>query len=420
MSSPTPDFDQLLSDHLDGRLGETETQIVEQQLLGDTALRRHYDGLVSDRQAIRNLFTKNSDAPGLPPNFATGVLAEARRRGLQTTTSTSENRASTDTTIRPAGRRPETDSLARLRKRIAIGLIATAAAVLIMVTWNRPIDEATQSIAQIPASHDAIADRAVADLAPADISTEVRGDVPIPLPENRFAVSEPRMEPRMDSPPALDTVASAEMPTPMADGIPETVSISDDESVPLFNASFTGAVMVYDVRLTSTGRTSGTFSKAMQRNGLNDADRQPINRDVIAAARQANTFDENDQFQILFLQAPAKKVDRMFLDLLRDRGSVESVGLSLITDTPILEMASRLTRVDATEVQHDRPLARELGSRDGGDEDDEQLATLRRLLGDQTYLPLDGGVAPPQDNVDAASLSGSGNDVITRVLILVR
>ncbi|EMI52558.1 hypothetical protein RSSM_05991 [Rhodopirellula sallentina SM41] len=172
--------------------------------------------------------------------------------------------------------------------------------------------------------------------------------------------------------------------------------------------------MVYDVRLSQKGRVSGVFAQAMQRNGLDETSRAPVNRDVIAAAKRADVFDQDESFQIVFLQESAKKIDRLFLDLLKEDEQVESIGLSLVTDTPILQMTDRLAHVNATEVKHQQPISLQLGS----GADDKELETLRDLLGDQTFMPL----SPMTANMNAGgeSLSSSGTDVISRVLILVR
>ncbi len=189
--------------------------------------------------------------------------------------------------------------------------------------------------------------------------------------------------------------------------------MGDDGALPR-NSPFTGAMMVYEIRLSPQGRWMGVLSEAMRQVDLQDARRLPINRDVIVAAKRADTFDEEAKFQLISLQASAKKIDRLFLNLRQKPRSVEAVGLSLVTDAPLLQMADDLARVDATKIQHDEPLSFELENNDS-----DELATFRELLGEQTFLPLQ-TMPSNEDLPQPESLSNTGNDVITRVLILVR
>lgn len=421
MSAPVPDFDQLLSDHLDDRLDETQTQMLRESLRKDPALRSQFSAMQSDRIAMREIFsTPSAPSPGLPRGFSKRVLAESRRRRLNTNA--------------PAEPVLLNDSHRGVRRRLVAGGLITAASLLIVFSlsqFGRGPSDTTPTVAQNQTDSELLAERSVQ--SPASVSLAEQKNKVQPL----VASAEPgaqsarpaapdssaRNAKLMDiSPkPSRDTVASADLPADddlagaAQDRMP-SVSMSDDEKKPLLDAAFTGAMMVYDVRLTSEGRERGVVTKTIQRNGLGDAHRQPIDRDVIAAAKQANTFDEDAQYQVIYLQAPAKKVDRVFLDLLKDRQQVESVGLALVTDTPLLQVAGRAVQVDPTQVQHDRPLSLELG---GSGENGAELETLRELLGEQAFMPLS-----EPDNLENASdteaLSNSGNDVLTRVLILVR
>lgn len=56
MSAPEPDFDQLLSDHLDGQLDETDTQMLQQSMQEIPALQSQFDAMRADREDLRALF----------------------------------------------------------------------------------------------------------------------------------------------------------------------------------------------------------------------------------------------------------------------------------------------------------------------------------------------------------------------------
>ncbi|MCM2372262.1 anti-sigma factor family protein [Aporhodopirellula aestuarii] len=433
MSAPIPDFDQLLSDHLDGRLDENDTHLLEARLREDAALRSQYESMLADRQDLKTLFAVSEKSqPRLPKDFAARVVAESRRRGLK---------VASDSAIEPATvyRRANADVAARGRTRIVLGVVAAAAAVLLVISLNfsgKTDVNNVQSVAQnspgttsttdgpiglnadepkpsaiASASVEPVERNVEQDTEPA--STGIDGAMMAATPD--VEIQDPSVDSNMMSvspKPARDALASSES----RGAVDNSASVSvGAENSPLFaDSPLAGAVMVYDVRLSSKGRVTGAFAQAMQRNGLDESSREKVSRDVIAAAQRADVFEQDEKFQIVFLQAPAKKVDRLFLDLLRDRESVESVGLSLVTDTPILKMTDQLVRVDATQVKHRDAVSLQLGS--GGN--DAELNRLRDLLGEQAFMPLNA----PAPNVDAASesLSTTGTDVITRVLILVR
>ncbi|MFG0253548.1 MAG: hypothetical protein ACF787_00390, partial [Rhodopirellula sp. JB053] len=318
------------------------------------------------------------------------------------------------------------------RSRWIVGVAASAAAVLVLVSWSlsgrtdvgnvstiaqntdpaNALSVDTQAIpntlADSKITEPAIAPVDVTDASPSLIASDVAAESDVDAETPSMNVDLMDVAPK----PAAASIASAAAPASM--DMSSSVSIGSNDSPALDAPSLAGALMVYDVRLNQKGRVSGVFDQAMQRNGLDETSRAAVNRDVIAAAKRADVFDQDESFQIVFLQASAKKIDRLFLDLLQEDEQVESIGLSLVMDTPILQMTDRLAHVDATEVKHQQPISLQLGS----GADDKELETLRDLLGDQTFMPL----SPMTANMNAGgeSLSSSGTDVISRVLILVR
>ena len=184
------------------------------------------------------------------------------------------------------------------------------------------------------------------------------------------------------------------------------------------NDSMSGAVLVYDVRLTTQGRVTQCVAKAMKKIGMPETSRQPIDGEIVGAAKSVDSFDEDSKFQLLYLRAPAKQLDQLFASLLQDGENVSSLGLTLVTDSPILKVTDNLQSVDPTLIRHEPGTASfELESDDTG-----ELAVLRRLLEDQTFLPLSAGMPattglnPMKSDVP----SGSGRDIMSRVLLIVR
>lgn len=422
MSAPEPDFDQLLSDHLDGRLDEADAQMLQQSMRDNPDLQSRFDVMRADREALRTLFASQlATGPRLSGDFAARVLAESRRRGLPT-----GNKAATSDkhTTAPQWKsvRGEVPQASPSRRRLAfvIGLVATAAAVLLIVSMNvreQQTGNNTAAIAQnLPAHQLPSAPR-----LPTEHLTELdQGEVPtLPVPEIAAANVESKLDPlpvpEVASPPQPSPAIVASVPAPVQ-AMERSSSVSAVNTPPtLAESPFAGGMIVYDVRLSPHGRETNVMSEAMRQVGLQDAPRLPVNREVIAAAKQADTFDDDAKFQVIFVQASAKSVDRLFLKLLREPQLVEGVRLSLITDAPILKKANNLARVDATKVRHDaQQFSFELENNANN-----ELASFRELLGEQSFAPLP-AVAARTEISQPESLSSTGSDVISHVLILVR
>jgi len=180
-----------------------------------------------------------------------------------------------------------------------------------------------------------------------------------------------------------------------------------------------GAVMVYDVRLHLDRTDVGTFiSKRCNETGLNDADRTPDHRDVDRSEpRQANTFEtKTTSSRILFLASSGRRKSTVcFLDLLRDRGSVESspdIADHGHTD-PGNGQPLNPRRCNRVSARPPRSLSgKPRQPRRWGTRTTNNSQRYVRLLRRPTYLPLDGGVRSAQTNVRRRRRSQvRGNDV---------
>lgn len=442
MSAPEPNFDQLLSDHLDGQLDEADAQMLRERMRDDPALQSQFDAMLADRQDLRAMFAAGRSAgPQLGSQFAARVLTESRRRRLQMREvhPASPSGAKVEAPVL-ACEKPD-DAPERNPWAMVMGSLTIAAAVLLIASLAVRKGRVGGDGSAIAQHQDAMEPT---PSLPTDVDPHERApsrdiDVPsavkeTPSKETPSGSDDPSMSPMIaaadheaierDAPsseserfdaatrPSPDAVAT--MPTPSARlDRSASVSMGDGGATP-GNPLFRGAMMVYEIRLSPQGRRANVLSDAMRQVDLQDAHRLSINRDVIAAAEQADTFDEEAPFQLIFLQASAKKVDRLFLNLRQKPRSVEAVGLSLVTDAPLLQMAGNLARVDATKVQHDEPLSFEME-----DNDNAELAAFRELLGEQSFLPLQ-PIPSNEDHRQPESFSSTGDDVVTRVLILVR
>lgn len=421
MSAPETNFDQLLSDHLDGRLDGTDAQTLQSAMRENPALQSQFDAMRADREALRTLFaSQQSTGPRLGNDFAARVLAESRRRGLPAVNGATVKEPTTAPEMRSVSRREQPLDAPRRRLSWVMGLVATAAAVLLIASLTfreRQLGNDVSAIAQHEPS--------TQFQPPTQLSPDRLTDVEQPLPA--VEVASAPIESLADPVPAPNEVASPQ-PSPMAVASTPTpakrldraatvsaATVSAANEAPAFSESpFAGGMIVYDVRLSPQGRQTNVLSEAMRQVGLQDAPRLPVNREVMAAAKQAETFDEDAKFQVIYLQASAKRVDRLFVNLLREPRLVEGVRLSLITDAPILEKANQLTRVDATKVRHEGQFSFELENNANN-----ELAVLRELLGEQIFDALP-SVAARGPIPQPESLSNTGDDVISHVLILVR
>lgn len=430
MSAPEPNFDQLLSDHLDGRLDQADAQMLQQSMRENPVLQSQFDLMRADREAVRTLFaSQQSTGPRLSSDFAARVLAESRRRGLPSVEAVPSNKRTTA----PAGptvlccQEPQVSAHQRPLAWI-IGLVATAAAILLIVsltTRERRLEQKAAAIAQrVPAAQSPSVPQRSGDPLPhgdhggEPTSTSEVASAPVELQSDLLRV------PDASEPPQPSSTVAASMPAPAERlersarlppaSVPSASVAAASETPVLGESPFAGGMIVYDVRLSPQGRQTNVMSEAMRQVGLDDVPRMPVNREVIAAAKRADTFDEDAKFQVIYVQASAKRVDRLFLNLLREPKLVEAVRLSLVTDAPILKKANRLARVDATKVRHEDQFSFELENNASN-----ELAAFRELLGEQSFEPL-----PPVASRAAISqpdsLSSTGSDVISHVLILVR
>lgn len=426
---PVIDFDQFLSDHLDGCLAGDDLQTLNAELERNAGLRGQYECMLADQENLRELFQQStSTASGLPIDFASKVAAEAVRQ-----------RAVQPSVIAASLNKPTFSN-----RTAVVGIIATAAAALLVATLasrNGSESELAQNGPQSlagpintldPANTTEPADTTglvEALQGPETPDPEMRGpqlaDNTSPLRSSEAATVGPK---RVAIDAAENQIASSAPVDRVARSIPARKS--NDVGMPLGNSAavsigsqpnddaMSGAVLVYNVRLTTQGRVTQCVAKTMKKVGMPETSRQPIDGEVVTAAKSVDSFDEDSKFQLLYLRAPAKQLDRLFANLLQDRENVTSLGLTLVTNSPILKVTDNLQSVDPTLIQHEPGTASfELESDDAG-----ELAILRRLLDDQTFLPLTPGVSATTGlNAMKPNLpSGSGQDVMSRVLLIVR
>lgn len=417
MSQSKFDFDQLLSDHLDGWLEGDDAKAFERALENDPGLRTRLDAMTADQSALRQLFTQDRSAvKSLPSDFAADIARQALQR-----------RRSEMDVVPAVLNEPFRSSNRRLR--LVSAVVATAAAALLITSLSRgpgpgsePVQNQSQSVVglssgllQSSVGGDSSIDNETRPPTVNEIAKSIEASRPIAVVDdvsNRgpilMASSTPGTSDRVASTtPASDALNASGVMRPLDSSA--TVSIGSDSGDAL---SIAGAVLVYDVRLTVQGRITGSVSAAMNQIGMAETSRQPIDGELVQAAKSVDAFSDKAKFQILYLRAPAKQLDRLFETLLRDGDNVDSIALSLVTDSPILKVTDQFERVDSTLIRQPTAAASYVLS----DDDGQELDVLRRLLDDQTFIP----VTPDVRGSSEVAPSGSGRDVMSRVLVIIR
>ncbi|MEP5988973.1 anti-sigma factor family protein, partial [Rhodopirellula bahusiensis] len=355
MSLKPEQIDQLISDHLDGRLSDDQSQWLAEQLRMDADLAQRITDAEFDRQMLRSLHQSTTTSSSLPSDFASRVVAAAQQRAI-------DDELSSDHPLRKLPVSVPVESVipqsSRNARRTWVAAIAGLAAAGLLVASlqnglsdpdpNNPIGDPSTAIAQ--------ADPAIGDVAPNNESDSERS----PAIETIASNDVPNDQPSVDSPtgnlpienpeaalPAMNSLADQAGSTTNGSSRPEPNSIAsanDTESTSKLNAapvdmsatvaagnnsevqSLTGAVLIYDVQLKPEARDPGARNhfalnsdpvrKAMTTAGLSTSSKQLVNERLIEATRDSVTIDDNTRYQILLLRGPAKQLDRLFLELL--------------------------------------------------------------------------------------------------------
>jgi len=487
---PPDDWDQLVSDALDDRLDGAERARLEQLTKQYPQAAERWQSYVEDQSRLREHFSQLADEskaslPSLPADFSKRVVQEARNRARSEADSPSHPLLLAEvepTRLAGATQTSQQLSPSRRRSRMFVVAVAVAASLLLLAgpaVWQlgapgpvaeqdlvggqedavRPADgdvaQATEerSAVQVddesgtaggdsgPSPHTIVqqmpeqaTDSTIADRrdAPALPTTAETPDV--------SAIADSSSTPRI---PEVGQTAGGGMTEPSnlidrpnPNGQPDaTVSAGATDSMVAADAmaELTGAVLVYDVRLTRRGRAEQAVRRAMTQAGLEPASERKVDAELAGVARQVSEPSDGadtDDFQILYLQAPARQLDALFAELNEDRDGVASLGMTLATDAPIKKLTRSLKQVDPTQVKGSA-VSWELTGEQAG-----SLGQLRRSLGGRSFIPMrtsgsfsglqmesstplsPGAIQGPSSG-DRPGQS-TGDDVPSQVLLLVR
>lgn len=414
MSLPPDLLDQLLSGYLDDSLSRDERARVEALLADDPSVAAELDELRGLRASLQLLAQAESQVR-LPDGFAERVVAAAIRQAER------EGVDEDHPLLRIGASAAASDprrAMGRPR-HYAAGLLALAASIGIAVMALRPEairgPKGNPGLAAVDVESETAPATAIEAAGPtlpqrADLATSRRAaeEVDRSAETNRPADSDPsNPSPPPERIAATDGVAAAPADPKQIEAM-RTAPPSPETPSPDTNAASSGmqigAILVLDVRLTERGRSERAIELAMAEAELDAESEKELSAELVGHLRRGPAADTSDrEITLLYLQAGAKKLDRFYLNLLSDPQAVESVGMTLAVDAPILKIVQSIA-VDPTTVQHREQSFRLTGER-----------ATDHLVGELSRLPY-----VPFDRRAVATPSSSGPDVPAQILVLVR
>lgn len=406
MSIPSDLLDQLLTGYLDDALSSDERARVESLVQSDQQVAGQLADLREMQASLRSIAAADSSVQ-LDPGFADRVLAAAVDRAR--TEGLSEDHPLVRLTVQP--------SVSNLSKsdshpfRYAAMLVGLAASIAIAVITLRPdSSDSNGSLARAEVespgdmvTNDLVADDMVAQERVPAIDSIVTIDPTETSTSNGTSSDRPESntveivdQPPAVSPPAVASSAAPDMKIADSDA-PAEANVVEPVRLQL------GAILVLDVHLTAAGQMENAIQSAMQEAGLDRTDEKELPQELAGQFGAADNDASSGPVAVLYLQASAKTLDRFYLSLLGDQVGVESVGMSLAMDAPILKVVQSLA-TDPTTVRHDRT-ALELSS---------SVGVVGQLAGELSQLSF-----VPLNRQNAGALSPSGPDEPAQILLLV-
>jgi hypothetical protein len=410
MSIPSDLLDQLLTGYLDNALSPDERTRVEALLESDPQVAADLAELKQLQQSLRSV-AKADASIHLDQGFADRVLDasidRARNEGL------GDDHPLVRLADQPSA--PLSQDRQSFPVRYAVTLVGLAASIAIAVFVLRPdqVDDGPipkriakadvpAEVAEPDATFDPTKDTVIANdssvAAPAIASAQPAGRQADQSMETETSVD------RSETPAPLRVkVTQSAPPKQPADRVSEPAAKQAPAQQPAIQH---GAILVLDVRLTAIGRMKDAISAAMQDAGLNPADKQELPDELVGAVNEGeNETKVDDDVTVMYLQASAKTLDRLYLSLMSDQEGIDSIGMSLAVNAPILKVVDSIAP-DPTTVRHDNTALQLSG----------QQAVVGGLAGQLDQLRF-----TPLNRATASAMStSSGPDVPSQILLLVR
>ena len=400
MSLPPALIDQLLTGYLDEVLTADELARIETLLKTEPSIAEELARLQELRLALKAVALADSDIH-LDAGFADRVIDEAVLRARSEGVSDEHPLMRIDNQPVVSVSSASASSTWRIAA-VMVGLAASIAlAVFLMRSeQDQGTGDSDPQIAQV---------KPVAPVRVTPNDTKLQSD-----PASAIASSQPSNpivgstteSPNIENPlengvqaPQVDEHSVATMPN---SGIKpnersaEVVGVKPDQP-----AATLGAILVFNVELTDAGRERDVFNAAMRRAGLKASSNKKISEEVVGVTENPS-LEKPEGAAVVYLQAPAKDLDRLYLGLIADRAGVKSVGMSLAMNAPVMR-AINAVRQDPTAVRHESSSLQLLS-------DDDTLAQLTETLLSLEYMGMRNGDAVPS----------TGGDQMAEILLLVK
>lgn len=450
MSSPETDLDQWLSDHLDGLLDEADQQTLQSYLNDHPDAAERCRQLESDQRSLRAIAV--ADTRPQDPGYASSLVELAIQRSVQQGLHEDHPLCRAADTVDPSESVRLRESTAW--RRTAVAVLASAAAVTLIVSlWDREpdrvvaelqVDNNTTSPSVLPADRDnAVPAEELAAVEPVQTSKTIDAssdDAPAVmnmLAESSVELDGAAVETKSDtmqssarSPMLRDALASAantEKPNRTA----EIPAMSTEQVVSSRNSiQPVGLLLVYDIELTSLGQASESVWRHLKSLELAPSFEHQLDATVVS---QVNAPKQSPiaEHQLLYIRSSAVRIDQLFSTLSRDRDSVSSIGMTMVSDPSLLKVVNHVHEHSREQLE-EASVSVDLRS-PTGDSPGEVIASIRS----REFLPLTTGsvksmmplastgapgpdVRSAGDAGESTSVSSPGADFIVPVLLVIR
>ena len=398
MSLPPALIDQLLTGYLDEVLSADELARVETLLKTEPSIAAELVKLQEMRSALKAVALADSDIR-LDAGFAERVIDEAVLRARSEGVSDEHPLLRIDK--QPVVHAPNVTASPTWRiAAVMVGLAASIALAVFLMRSEQKLEpgDANPQIAEVKpvTPQRGTADDSESQLDPASViaavpSTNLGAGSKVDLPGVNSTKDETQRS-------QLDENSVAGMPNL---GTESNANGRSTEPVGVEPAATLGAILVINVELTAEGRERDVFNAAMKRAGLKASSQKKISDEIVGITENPS-LQKPEGAAVVYLQAPAKDLDRLYLGLIADRVGVKSVGMSLAMDAPVMR-AINAVRQDPTTVRHESSSLQLLS-------DDDTMAQLTDTLLRLEFMGMRNGVAVPS----------TGGDQMAEILLLVK
>lgn len=393
MSLPPAIIDQLLTGYLDEVLTADELAQVEKLLQNEPAVAEELAKLQELRLALKSIALADDDIR-LDAGFAERVVDEAvlraRAEGLADEHPLLQLEEQGKSNVKPVATVPTWRVAA-----VMVGLAASIALAVVLVrsdshrgSGNSPAD-IVQVDPGVPVPEEQRDSGFGTDAGTAIVSN--RKDEPLVEPVAPGPDLDKPLEALANDQNAnkQNTDAGSSVATKDTGPKPDQEA-ADMVSVEPNQPAALGIIAVYHVELTDLGREQEAFKNALTLAGLSLDHKKKISEAVIGLSE--NPQKQAKDAKVIYLQAPAKALDRLYLRLLADRQGVKGIGMSLATNAPLMRVVNAV-RQDPTVVRHESSSLQLLS-------DDESLSQLTATLQELDFIRMSEGQAVPSGGFD--------------------